>query len=64
MVQYADLPLDRSFAALSDATRRFNFDYFGMIQRVSARLSVSLSGYLALRGMKPPTPYLHHDALM
>jgi GNAT superfamily N-acetyltransferase len=31
---------------------------------LAARLSVSLSGYLALRGMRPPTPYLHHDALM
>jgi predicted N-acetyltransferase YhbS len=31
---------------------------------LAARLSVSLSGYLALRGMQPPTPYLHHDALM
>jgi len=28
-------------AVLSDATRRFDFDYFGMIQRVSARLSAS-----------------------
>jgi GNAT superfamily N-acetyltransferase len=31
---------------------------------LAARLSVSLSGYLALRGMRPPTPYLHHAALM
>lgn len=31
---------------------------------LAARLSVSLSGYLALRAMRPPTPYLHHDALM
>jgi GNAT superfamily N-acetyltransferase len=31
---------------------------------LEARLSVSLTGYLALRGMRPPTPYLHHDALM
>jgi GNAT superfamily N-acetyltransferase len=31
---------------------------------LAARLSVSLSGYLALRGMRPPTPYLHHSALM
>jgi GNAT superfamily N-acetyltransferase len=31
---------------------------------LAARLSVSTSGYLALRGMRPPTPYLHHDALM
>ena len=30
---------------------------------LAARLSVSLSGYLALRAMRPPTPYLHHDAL-
>ena len=31
---------------------------------LEARLSVSLSGYLALRAMRPPTPYLHHAALM
>jgi GNAT superfamily N-acetyltransferase len=31
---------------------------------LAARLSVSLSGYLALRAMRPPTPYLHHDALL
>jgi GNAT superfamily N-acetyltransferase len=31
---------------------------------LEARLSVSLTGYLALRGMRPPTPYLHHNALM
>lgn len=33
--------LDAITACLSDATRRFEFDYFGMIQRVSARLSAS-----------------------
>ncbi|TRW18285.1 LuxR family transcriptional regulator [Glacieibacterium frigidum] len=33
--------LDAVEACLSDATRRLDFDYFGMVQRVSARLSVS-----------------------
>ncbi len=33
--------LDGITEVLSDATRRFDFDYFGMVQRVSARLSAS-----------------------
>lgn len=31
---------------------------------LAARLSVDTAGYLALRGMKPPAPYLHHGALL
>jgi predicted N-acetyltransferase YhbS len=31
---------------------------------LAAGLSVHTAGYLALRGMKPPTPYLHHGALL
>ena len=31
---------------------------------LQARLSVSVRGYLALRGMRPPTPYLHHSSLL
>lgn len=31
---------------------------------LTARLEVHTAGYLALRGMKPPTPYLHHGALL
>lgn len=31
---------------------------------MSARLSLHQSGYLCLRGMKPPTPYLHHGSLL
>jgi hypothetical protein len=31
---------------------------------LAARLSVNTAGYLALRGLKPPTPYLHHGALL
>ena len=31
---------------------------------LAAGLSVETAGYLALRGMKPPTPYLHHGALL
>jgi hypothetical protein len=31
---------------------------------MGARLSLHQSGYLCLRGMKPPTPYLHHGSLL
>jgi hypothetical protein len=31
---------------------------------LQARLSVSARGYLALRGMRPPMPYLHHSSLL
>jgi GNAT superfamily N-acetyltransferase len=31
---------------------------------LAARLSVGTMGYLALRGMKPPSPYVHHGALL
>lgn len=31
---------------------------------LAAGLSVTTSGYLAVRGMKPPAPYLHHGALL
>ena len=31
---------------------------------LAARLSVHTAGYLAVRGMKPPTPYVHHGALL
>ena len=31
---------------------------------LDAGLSVSTRGYLALRGMRPPTPYLHHGSLL
>jgi hypothetical protein len=31
---------------------------------LAARLSVHQGGYLCLRGMKPPTPYLHHGSLL
>jgi len=31
---------------------------------LAARLAVHTAGYLALRGMKPPAPYLHHGALL
>lgn len=31
---------------------------------LEARLSVHQSGYLCLRGMKPPSPYLHHGSLL
>lgn len=31
---------------------------------LEARLEVHQSGYLAVRGMKPPTPYLHHGSLL
>jgi GNAT superfamily N-acetyltransferase len=31
---------------------------------LAVRLSVHTAGYLALRGMKPPSPYVHHGALL
>ena len=31
---------------------------------LAARLEVRTEGYLALRGMRPPTPYVHHGALL
>ena len=31
---------------------------------LAARLDLRQSGYLALRGMKPPAPYVHHGALL
>ena len=31
---------------------------------LAAGLSVRTDGYLCLRGMRPPTPYLHHSALL
>jgi hypothetical protein len=31
---------------------------------MAARLSLHQSGYLGLRGMKPPAPYLHHGSLL
>ena len=31
---------------------------------LAAGLAVHTAGYLALRGMKPPTPYVHHGALL
>lgn len=31
---------------------------------LAARLSVHQSGYLGLRGMRPPAPYLHHGSLL
>lgn len=31
---------------------------------LAARLSVHTSGYLCLRGMKPPVPYVHHGSML
>ena len=31
---------------------------------LAARLSVHTSGYLCLRGMKPPSPYVHHGSML
>jgi GNAT superfamily N-acetyltransferase len=31
---------------------------------LAARLTLHTSGYLALRGMKPPTPYIHHGSFL
>jgi hypothetical protein len=31
---------------------------------LAARMAVHQSGYLCLRAMKPPAPYLHHGSLL
>jgi hypothetical protein len=31
---------------------------------LTARLAIYQNGYLCLRGMKPPAPYLHHGSLL
>ena len=31
---------------------------------MAARMDLHLDGYLALRGMKPPAPYVHNGALL
>ena len=31
---------------------------------LEARLDVHQSGYLALRNMRPPVPYIHHGSLL
>ena len=31
---------------------------------MAARLELHQEGYLGLRGMKPPSPYVHHGALL
>ncbi len=53
---------------LSDATRRFDFDYFGMVQRVSARLSASpvqLSDFPpAWRNLLASEDYYVHDPVL
>lgn len=60
--------LDAITACLSDATRRFDFDYFGMIQRVSARLSVSpvqLSDFPeSWRDLLASSDYYVHDPVL
>ena len=60
--------LDSITLVLSDATRRFDFDYFGMVQRVSARLSASpvqLSDYPAhWRDLLASEDYYVHDPVL
>jgi hypothetical protein len=31
---------------------------------MAARLELHLDGYLALRGMSPPAPYVHHGTFL
>ena len=31
---------------------------------LAARMAIYTDGYLCLRGMRPPTPYLHHGSLL
>jgi DNA-binding transcriptional ArsR family regulator len=62
MVQYASLPLDRSFAALSDATRRGIIDQLG---RADASIT-SLAGtfQMTLTGMKKHVQVLERAGLV
>jgi GNAT superfamily N-acetyltransferase len=58
------------WAALADGGRRATVPHltaaneWALDVAIAARLDVRTEGYLALRGMAPPAPYLHHGALL
>lgn len=62
MVQYASLPLDRSFAALSDATRRGIIDQLG---RADASITSLADRFqMTLTGMKKHVQVLERAGLV
>src|SRR5690348_5023243 len=62
MVQYASLPLDRSFAALSDATRRGIIDQLG--QGDASITSLADKFQMTLTGMKKHVQVLERAGLV
>jgi len=58
------------WAALADGGRQATVPHltpaneWALDVAIAARLDVRTEGYLALRGMAPPAPYLHHGALL
>ncbi len=58
------------WAALADAGERASVAHVSAANEwaldvgLAARLEIRTEGYLALRGMAPPAPYLHHGALL
>lgn len=57
-VVVADGPAEQSVAHVTAA------NHWAVDVALDARLAVRTSGFLALRGMRPPAPYLHHGALL
>ncbi|GEB13110.1 GNAT family N-acetyltransferase [Pimelobacter simplex] len=57
-------------ACLAGAEGRFSIDHvtaanaWAVGPALAARLDLGTSGYLGLRGLAPPTPYVHHGALL
>ena len=56
----ADAPADRP-VSISHVTAA---NQWAIQVGMAARLELHQEGYLGLRGMKPPAPYLHHGALL
>lgn len=58
------------WAALADSTGEVTVGHLTAANEwaidvaLAARLEVHTEGYLALRGMRPPSPYVHHGALL
>ena len=50
---------DRAFVPHVTAANEWAIDV-----GLAARLDLVQEGFLALRGMRPPTPYLHHGSLL
>ena len=61
MLLWAALADSRDPVALAHVTAA---NEWALDVALAARLEVRTDGYLCLRGMRPPTPYLHHGALL